>query len=69
MNTLHLHKLNWHEVGLRFEHLVHDPRFWAGVALATILALMLLMAILSQSVGDGSYRNTMPMHPYGVPYW
>lgn len=63
MNT-HIHKPDWYRMGVWFDHLVHDPRFWAGIALAVLLALIVLGVILG-TLGQGSGRETFPNYPYG----
>lgn len=68
MYKLHVHKVNWHEFGMHFGHLVHDPRFWAAVAIIALLGLMILMAMLSKPAGNINARPVMPTYPYGIPY-
>lgn len=61
-NWMHLHKPDWHTVGVRLDHLVHDPRFWAAVALAVLLGMMIMTMILSGGGSSGPYRT--PIYPY-----
>ena len=42
---IHAHKPDWHLFGTRLQHLIHDPRFWAAVALIVLLGFMIAMAI------------------------
>jgi hypothetical protein len=64
MNT-HIHKPDWYKMGVRFEHLVHDPRFWVGIALAVLLGLMALGAIFGNSdSGRAISPHTFPVYPY-----
>lgn len=62
--NMHLHKPNWHIVGLRMEHLLHDPRFWAAIALAILFALMIITAVYTET-GEGTTTSPIaPMYPY-----
>ncbi|MEN8127680.1 MAG: hypothetical protein ABFR90_07725 [Planctomycetota bacterium] len=62
---MHFHKPDWHVVGMRMDHLVHDPRFWAAVALAVLLGLMILTTILAEpGSGETSMPQTFPIYPY-----
>lgn len=61
--NIHPHKLNWHVLGLRLEHLLHDPRFWAAIALVVLFALMVITAIYAKP-GQGSMTPLAPMYPY-----
>ena len=60
---IHPHKPDWHLFGIRMEHLIHDPRFWAAVALIVLLGLMIAMAIFSSGTGT----PLAPIYPY-PPY-
>ena len=68
MNKIHVHKVNWHEFGIHFGHVIHDPRFWGVVALVALFGLMVLMAIFINPTGNADFRTTFPTYPYGVPY-
>ena len=68
MYKLHVHKVNWHEFGVHFGHMVHDPRFWAAVALATLLGLMILVTIMSKSTSNTDSGPVFPTYPYGIPF-
>jgi len=61
---MHMHKPNWHTVGVRFDHMIHDPRFWAVLALAALFGLMVLAAILSESTGGTTMTPIYPTYPY-----
>lgn len=63
MNT-HIHKPDWYKLGVRFDHLIHDPRFWAGIALAVLLGLVVLGAIFGASRGEATGPYTFPVYPY-----
>ena len=67
MNRIHVHKVNWHEFGVHLGHMVHDPRFWATVALATLLGVIVLMAIMTKSTGNIGSSPVFPTYPYGIP--
>ena len=61
---MHWHKPNWHTMGFRLGHLVHDPRFWATVALAVLLTLMILTAIFTESQSTTPVPRPYPIYPY-----
>jgi hypothetical protein len=62
---MHMHKPDWHTVGQRLDHLIHDPRFWAVLALGTLLTLMILSVILAKPViGEFGSPSTFPIYPY-----
>ena len=61
---VHWHKPDWHAVGIHLEHLIHDPRFWAGLALAILLGAMILATIFSKYGGSMPMRTTYPIYPY-----
>ena len=68
MYRMHLHKPDWHAFGMHMDHLVHDPRFWAGLALIILFGMMIISAILFSGSGNGgAARPLNPMVPYG-PY-
>lgn len=60
----HIHKPDWHTVGLHLDHLIHDPRFWAALALAVLLALMVLTTIFAGSGGYSDDSGHTPIYPY-----
>ena len=60
---MHIQKPDWHNVGVRFEHLIHDPRFWAVLALSVLLILMILSTLFAQKT---NMMTTTPMGP--IPY-
>ncbi len=61
---------NWfqhggHNVEVRFEHMVHDERFWPIVVTLALLALLLGIAIWAGLTGaGGQYRQPGPYYPY-----
>ena len=61
---VHMHRPDWHTMGIHFGHLIHDPRFWAGFTLAVLFGLMVLAAILTKSTGGTTLTPTYPMYPY-----
>ena len=61
MQNVHLHKPDWHIIGMRFDHIIHDSRFWAGLALVILVALMIVTMILFKPSG-GITAN--PSYPY-----
>jgi hypothetical protein len=56
---LHRHKPNWHTMGPRLDHVIHDPRFWATLALAILLTLIIITMIFSKPV---SGTNRVPFY-------
>lgn len=58
------HKPNWHTMGIRLDHIIHDPRFWAGLALAILLGAMILATVFSRSTGGTPMTPTYPIYPY-----
>ena len=61
---MHMHKPDWHSLGMHIGHTIHDPHFWAGFTLAVLLALMIITLILSKP-GSGTVRNPItPIYPY-----
>jgi len=67
MDKIHVHKINWHTFGVHLVHLVHDSRFWACVALAVLLGVIVLMTIMTTS-GNINSRPVFPAYPYGIPF-
>lgn len=61
---MHMHRPNWHTVRVHLNELVHDPRFWAALALVVLFGLMILSTFLSA----GSSTRTETMNPFN-PYW
>ena len=73
MNKLHvkdmMHKAHIptaHQMVLKTEHLLKDPRFWAVLAMAAVTALVITMAILTRPTGDPTPMPTTPIIP--APY-
>ena len=60
---IHVHKSDWHLFGTRLEHTIHDPRFWAGLALAVLFILMIISAILAKPT-EGTTIPRFPVYPY-----
>ena len=63
-NWVHWHRPNWHTLGVHLDHVIHDPRVWAGLVLAILVGLIILMAILSDSADGTPMRPLYPMSPY-----
>lgn len=61
---MHMHRPDWHTMGIHLGHAIHDPRFWASLALAVLLGAMILAAILSQSADGTPIRPVYPTYPY-----
>ena len=61
---MHLHKPNWHAMGVHFGHLVHDPRFWAAIALIILFGLMILASIMTKTSNMTPMPRTYPGYPY-----
>lgn len=68
MYKIHVQKVNWHEFGVHLGYIVHNPRFWAAVALTTLLGLMILVTIMSKSTSSIDSGPVFPMYPYGIPF-
>ena len=64
MQRLHIHTPDWHNLGIRFGHLIHDPRFWASLALIILLGLIFLAAMLSDTTGHRPMTPYYPVSPY-----
>ena len=66
LHVPHMHMPTWHEMAERASQLLHDRRFWAIVAAASLIAFLLLLAFLTR----GSTGQQTPMHFYhfGYPY-
>jgi hypothetical protein len=49
--------------------MIHDPRFWAAIGVGTLLALMILTLIFTESGSDADTlrQTTFPRYPY-MPY-
>ena len=63
--NMHIHKPDWYKMGVRFDHLIHDPRFWVGIALAVLLIVMALGVIFGVPRGGGTTAPyTFPVYPY-----
>jgi hypothetical protein len=63
--NIHMHKPDWYKLGVRFDHLIHDPRFWVGIALAVLLGLMVLGVIFGTPGGGTTRPHYFPVYPYG----
>ena len=61
---VHPHKPDWHTMGTHLGHLVRDPRFWAGFALAVLLGLMVLAMVLTESSRGTAMTPIYPIYPY-----
>ena len=65
LGRVHAHRPDWHAVGIHLGHVIHDPRFWAAVALAVLLGAMILAVILSKFGDSGMpMRPVYPTYPY-----
>ncbi len=61
---VHMHRPDWHTMGIHLGHAIHDPRFWASLALAVLLGAIILAAILSKSGSGTPTRPIYPTYPY-----
>ena len=57
---VHWHKPDWHTVGTHLDHIIHDPRFWAALALVILLGAMIVAAFFTKPSGN----PVMPTYPY-----
>lgn len=69
MKAMHLphfrhehHGHHGHAMVVRVEHLLHDPRFWAVLAMVAVTALVMTLAILTQP-GGGVEAESLPAIP------
>ena len=69
MKAMHLphfrhehHGHHGHAMVVRVEHLLHDPRFWAVLAMVAVTALVMTLAILTQP-GGGVEAESLPVIP------
>lgn len=60
----HMHVPNRHDMTLRMEHLVHDPRFWAIAALVAVTAFIITLAVLTSPQGTNIDITPLPNYPY-----
>lgn len=63
-NWVHWHKPDWHAMGIRVGRIVHDPRFWAALALAVLFGLMIVTMIFSKTSGTPTTIPYPPTYPY-----
>lgn len=67
MKNMHLphfgHGHHGHVMIVRMEHLFHDPRFWAVLAMVAVTALVMALAILTRPGGGVEVEPYMPMIP------
>lgn len=59
----HWHGPDWHTLKMRLRELVHDPRFWAGVLVAGVLLLALIVGFLIEPGQTGR------LEPFGYPLY
>ena len=57
-----VHMPNRHDRVVKFDHLLHDGRFWAIIALVALLALIISLALLTGPGGE-PIRPMMPGFP------
>ncbi len=64
--THRLHMPSGHHMVVGMEHMVHDKRFWAIVAFAAFMAVLITVAVLSVIYGGESPERlpTSPFFPY-----
>jgi hypothetical protein len=63
-NWVHWHKPDWHSMGIHLGHVIHDPRFWATLALVMLFGLMIATVIFSMTDGTPATRAYPPIYPY-----
>ena len=59
-----MHMPDRHDMTLRMDHLVHDERFWAIVALVAVTALIITLAILTKPGGVPVEVTPLPNYPF-----
>jgi len=52
-----------HAMVVRVEHVLHDPRFWAILAMAAVTALVISLAILTRPGGGVEVEPFVPIIP------
>ncbi|NLK40775.1 MAG: hypothetical protein GX298_01810 [Planctomycetes bacterium] len=65
-HRVHLRRLHWpdrHTMKSHLRQLVHEPRFWAALAIGILVALMLILSFIIRS----DYGTSPP--PYGYPLY
>jgi len=64
-NLLHYcHKPDSHNVSMRLDRVVHDPRFWAILAIIAMVCLFILMATMIGAQESGNIH----VPSYNFPY-
>jgi len=58
-----IHMPKKHGVAMSMAHLVHNDRFWALVALAVLIGLVLTVALLT-GYREGTGPEMVPMYPF-----
>jgi hypothetical protein len=62
---MHMHKVDWHRAGVHMGHWIHDPRFWAIIAVTVAVGLLILGMWLTAAKANGTYPyHGYPMYPY-----
>lgn len=56
----HFHAPDLHHAAERFDHLLHDYRFWIALAVAVYLVLMAAAVMLGGRESGGELPETLP---------
>lgn len=76
MRTLHIHNLfehvhrpHWHQIEQSLRKMVCSPIFWAIVAMALLLAMMVLLAVFGNpnAIPNPPY-HLGPVYPFYYPF-
>lgn len=62
----HKHHISMHQLGVKFEHLLHNKGFWAGMIITGVILLMFALVALFASSGNISEPIAIP--PYPISY-
>ena len=57
------HGHHGHAMMVRMEHVLHDPRFWAILAMIAVTALVMTLAILTRPGGGVEVEPFVPIVP------
>ena len=61
---MHADKSNWHTLRVHLSHMLHDPRFWAALALIILFGLMIITTLMTKPALVPGPTPTHPIYPY-----
>ncbi len=59
----HLHKPDWHQLGIDFDKMIHSYWFWPAI----VMLFFVLMVILAIMIGNRN-TNQLPYYPMHYPF-